>query len=158
MSWQGAMKIGSMSYTCGYCGSEIASELGYFNREARRFIYICHKCQKPTYLALSNDEQVPGPLFGTSISSIPEVSMKDLYEEARRAFSARSYTLVVMAFRTLLMHIAVARGAQAGLYYTEYVRFLDENHYTPPDSKDWVDHIRDQGNTANHQIVIMEKE
>jgi hypothetical protein len=35
---------------------------------------------------------------------------------------------------------------------------LEENHYLPPKGKDWMDHIRDKGNEANHEIVEMKKE
>ena len=52
------------------------------------------------------------------------------------------------------MHIAVAKGAAEGLNFTEYVDFLEKEHWTPRDSKEWVDEIRKKGNQANHKIVI----
>jgi hypothetical protein len=56
------------------------------------------------------------------------------------------------------MHIAVAKGAKAGKTFIEYVDYLADNHYVPPSSRDWVDHIRKKGNEANHEIVIMKSE
>ena len=56
------------------------------------------------------------------------------------------------------MHIAVAKGATPGGTFASYVDYLVSNHFTPPDAKDWVDHIRTQGNEATHEITIMKKE
>ena len=53
------------------------------------------------------------------------------------------------------MHVAVAKGATAGQTFASYVDYLSTNHYISPDAKDWVDHIRNKGNEANHEIVIM---
>ncbi|MBK9304696.1 MAG: DUF4145 domain-containing protein [bacterium] len=40
----------------------------------------------------------------------------------------------------------------------EYVQFLADNNYVPPDAKGWVDHIRKKGNEANHEITVMIRE
>lgn len=40
----------------------------------------------------------------------------------------------------------------------EAVNNLDQNGFIPKDCKPWVDHIRNKGNEANHEIVIMSKE
>lgn len=40
----------------------------------------------------------------------------------------------------------------------EYVEYLSDNHYIPPDGKEWVDQIRKKGNQANHEITLMTKE
>ena len=55
------------------------------------------------------------------------------------------------------MHIAVAQGAKASISFVEYVDYLVNNHFAPPNSKDWVDKIRSHGNEANHEIVIKKK-
>ena len=52
------------------------------------------------------------------------------------------------------MHIAVEQGAAENMSFREYVDYLDDNGYLPPKSKEWVDHIRDQGNEANHEIIV----
>ena len=56
--------------------------------------------------------------------------------------------------RKLLMHIAVEQGAEEGKSFVSYVEFLDENHWIPPNGKEWVDAIRKGGNEANHEIVV----
>jgi len=56
------------------------------------------------------------------------------------------------------MHIAVSKGAPAGDTFANYVQYLADKNFIPPDAKDWVDHIRTKGNEANHEIVIMTKD
>jgi hypothetical protein len=53
------------------------------------------------------------------------------------------------------MHIAVAQGAQANLTFKAYVDYLAASGYVPPGGKSWVDHIRDKGNEANHELVFV---
>ena len=54
----------------------------------------------------------------------------------------------------MLMHIAVAQGAAAGQNFVAYVNYLEGNHYSPPNSKSWIDKIRSHGNEAAHEIVV----
>ena len=56
------------------------------------------------------------------------------------------------------MNIAVSRGAKEGLRFVEYVEYLANNNYVPPDGKDWVAHIRGKGNEATHEIAMMQRE
>jgi hypothetical protein len=53
------------------------------------------------------------------------------------------------------MHIAVEKKAEPGKSFLEYVEYLADKGYVPPDGKGWVDHIRTKGNEANHEIKIM---
>ena len=53
------------------------------------------------------------------------------------------------------MHLAVEKGAPTGKSFLEYVEYLAQKGYVPPDGKGWVDHIRKKGNEANHEIKIM---
>lgn len=53
------------------------------------------------------------------------------------------------------MHIAVEVGASEGLNFIEYVKYLSDQGYVPPNGKQWVDHIRKKGNGANHEITLM---
>jgi hypothetical protein len=69
--------------------------------------------------------------------------------------TVNSFTSAVLTCRKLLMHIAVAKGAAPGKSFMEYVEYLDQKNYIPPDGKGWVDYIRKKGNEANHEIKIM---
>ena len=66
-----------------------------------------------------------------------------------------SFTAAVLLCRKLLMHIAVEKGAQENQSFLEYVNYLSQKGYVPPDGKGWVDHIRSKGNEANHEINTM---
>jgi len=56
------------------------------------------------------------------------------------------------------MHIAVDLGAKKNQGFTYYVEYLASNGYVPPNGKPWVDHIKDLGNEANHEIRLMTAE
>jgi hypothetical protein len=69
-----------------------------------------------------------------------------------------AYTAAAMCCRKLLMNVAVSEGAQKGRNFWQYVEYLaDEGHVTVR-AKKWVDHIRDKGNDANHEIKMMDRE
>jgi hypothetical protein len=104
------------------------------------------------------DSQFPGAKYGNEVENVSDVDIESLYEEARNCFSTNSFTATVLCCRKLLMHIAVDKGAGDGLRFIEYVEYLTDNHYVPPGSEGWVDHIRTKGNEANHEIIIMDKE
>jgi hypothetical protein len=78
-----------------------------------------------------------------------------LYDEARRCTAQSCFTAAVLLCRKMLMHIAVEKAAKEGLNFFEYVNFLSDKGYVPPDGKHWVDHIRKKGNEATHEIVLM---
>ncbi len=56
------------------------------------------------------------------------------------------------------MSVAVSQGAKEGLSFKAYVDFLASSGYVPPNGKAWVDHIRDRGNEANHEIKLTAKQ
>jgi transcription elongation factor Elf1 len=52
-SWCDLIPDISKKFKCGYCGSEISSQLGYqvrneYNIKSNQ-IYICHTCNQPSY-------------------------------------------------------------------------------------------------------------
>ena len=53
------------------------------------------------------------------------------------------------------MNIAVEQGGSEGLKFIEYVNYLSDKGYVPPNGKHWVDHIRKKGNEATHEIALM---
>src|SRR5215475_5716285 len=158
--WQHARVIEPLRFTCGYCDSFVGSDQGWtgLNNDTgdTSFIYLCPFCGSPTAF-VANVGQVPGASFGEPVDEIPDPLVDELYEEARRATSANCYTSVILCCRKLLMHIAVSLGAPEGKNFMEYVNYLNNNHYTPPKSEVWVDHIRKMGNDANHEINIGEQ-
>jgi hypothetical protein len=156
--WIDVSTIANTSFICGYCGESISSDKGYNARvgtTAHPFIYICHACNKPTFIA--EGKNTPSAALGNPVLRLPD-DISKIYEEIRSATSVNSYTAAVLAARKLLMHIAVEKGAAENKNFVDYVNYLETNHYTPPNSTSWVDRIRQLGNEANHDIVIMTKE
>jgi hypothetical protein len=72
--------------------------------------------------------------------------------------TVNSFTSAVLTCRKLLMHIAVEKGAPIGKSFLDYVEYLADKHYVPPDGMGWVDQIRKKGNEANHEIKIMSRD
>jgi hypothetical protein len=111
---------------------------------------MCPGCGKPTFWA-SNGNQTPGPRYGQDVEHLPpEVS--GLYDEARNCLAVHAHHAAVMIGRKILMHAAVAQGAEEGKRFVEYVDYLRDNNLVPPGSRAWVDEIREIGNDANHEI------
>lgn len=154
-NWDSLKSIGSRQFKCKYCGREVASRLGYFRGDNIRKIYICPNCANPTYF--NGPIQIPAPLLGNDVKELPEI-IKKLYEEIRDCTGIGAYTSAVLACRKLLMHIAVEQGAEKGKSFLEYIEYLATKGYVPPNGNIWVDHIREKGNEANHEIVLMNEE
>jgi len=159
VQWVNSSTLPSKRFTCGHCGGDITSNVGYEGNipsqpgHKKGQIYVCHNCDSPTYF--SNDgKQWPGAKLGSNVENLPK-DISDLHNEIRDATAASAYTAAVLAARKLLMHIAVELGAEEGKNFTVYVDYLVDNHYAPPNSKSWVDKIRLLGNEANHEIKIV---
>jgi len=163
MIWKNPVNLPSKDYKCGYCATSVASEKGYSaldgaQRSTIGYIYICHKCMKPTFFNYPDDTQTPGPIIGNPVKHIPIEEVDDLFYEAKSCFSIGAYTSSVMCCRKLLMNLSVSEGAEEGKSYADYVNYLNDNNYIPPGGKKWVDSIRKLGNEANHEIAFKSSE
>lgn len=56
------------------------------------------------------------------------------------------------------MYIAVHKMAPPDQTFKQYVTYLADNHYVPPDCKAMLDHIKDLGNSANHDIRVFTRD
>jgi hypothetical protein len=157
-AWNAHKNLAAHPYICAHCDRQVASDFGLTYQERgqavsdRILVRVCTYCNQPTYFV--NGTQFPGPAFGARVESLPG-NVAALYEETRQCTSAGASTAAVLVCRKILMHIAVDRGARAGLNFMDYVGYLADNGFVPPDGKGWVDHIRRKGNEANHEIVLM---
>jgi len=153
MPWQNAHGLNPKQYTCGHCGNLVASAVGFASNQHGYIIYLCPSCDQPTYF--SPGAAMPGVPFGSPVLHLP-ADVEALYSEARRCAAMSAYTAAVLLCRKLLMNISVSLGAKPGLKFVEYVEYLANAGYVPPNGKTWVDHIRNRGNEATHEISLME--
>ncbi|MCK4458549.1 MAG: DUF4145 domain-containing protein [Methanosarcinales archaeon] len=152
--------IKSRDFICGHCGLHLASQRGwdaYDKSDIVAHIYICHNCFQPTYFG-PDGKQIPGVAYGNPVHDIPDQYVESLYEEARNCTASNASTAAVLCCRKLLMNLAVSKGASEGQKFIEYVEYLSDKGFIPPDGRDWVDHIRKKGNEATHEIAIVERE
>ncbi len=158
-TWAGLQGIPNRNFTCGFCGAFVSSVSGINliqPPQGYHFggVYICTNCKGPNFFGPQG--QYPSPALGKSVEHVPD-DLNALYEEARRSTGQSCYIGAVLLCRKILMHIAVEVGAQEGLSFIEYVKYLSDQGYVPPNGKKWVDHIRKKGNEANHEISIMKQ-
>lgn len=163
VSFQHEQNIPAREYTCGWCGRFVAAATGWVgtNEQAGpgfpRFHYIalCPNCRNPTYLVGSG--QYPRVKPGEEVEHLPD-DVAALYREARDSAGSNNHTAAVLIGRKLLMHVAVEKGAEKNRQFGYYVGWLAEEGIVTADMKDWVDEIRELGNDANHEIVLMESD
>ena len=159
-NWRQLQDLKNCAFICGFCNTKVSSVKGYKLGRGQDAsgaqvgaIYICPNCGGPIFFATDN-RKFPSPSFGNSVQHVP-TELNELYEEARRCTGENCHTASVLLCRKMLMNIAVSQGAKEGLKFIEYVNYLSENGYTPPNGKHWVDHIRKKGNEATHEIALM---
>lgn len=159
MRWGNVEGITSKKYMCGYCGSIVASAIGYLTQDSpnghQAYIYVCPHCERPTFMHINH--QIPGISPGNEVGNLPE-DIAALYKEACQSVSVNSYTASVLACRKLLMNIAVNHGAKEGATFVSYIEHLANAGFVPPNGLGWVDHIRSKGNEATHEIRLMNKD
>jgi hypothetical protein len=125
LAWSNAQRIESKKFTCGFCDSMVASDVGYFGKDAGgRVLATVHVCPHCTLLSLfAGKNQVPGPKFGAPVERLPG-QVEPLYGEVRRAMAVSAYTVAVLGCRKILAHVAVDQGAKEGLNFLKYVDYL----------------------------------
>lgn len=154
-NWKDLFRIDPFNYKCGYCGLEVGSNQGYpYSGDHNVAIYICPSCGQPTFVNYSY--LTPGSSYGSEISNLP-VTVESIYNEARSSYKVGAYTAVILICRKVLMNVAIDRGANPNLKYIEYVDYLLNEGYVPSKSKQWIDDIRKEGNSATHDETSKNK-
>jgi hypothetical protein len=160
ISWSNTSNLQEVGYVCGYCGHRAATNRGFAANDDpgnNYHIYICSFCTQPTFFNKKSGRRTPDVSFGSPIEHLPD-AVESVYEEARRCMSVSAYTAVALLCRKLLMHVAVEKGAKERDTFKHYVEYLAANHWTPPESDDWVNTLKDKGGDATHQIVATTRE
>ena len=165
---QGNNKV-TKTYFCPYCETLVSGKIhnevrckGYspvygLIDESEYLILECPSCNKPTIYNIKTRTTSPNGQILRKLNNIPE-NLKILYEEVGNCISSECYTSAVMMARTILMYIAIDKGADKNKSFQFYVNYISDEGYIPPDGKSWVDKIRQMGNEANHDLKIFKKE
>ena len=159
----------SKSYECGYCGHKLSTRIGWFAQTDRYpygflpersfiHVYICTHCGCPTTFCV--DQQIPSPATGQDFDATDKTEdvqvIVELYNEAREALRHDAPSCATLMFRKILMHIAVAEGAKAGLNFVQYVTYLKDQNVVGRPLYGLLDTIKQRGNDENHQLVRAE--
>jgi len=162
INWQGWSSskniLPSKEIICGFCGKSVVMHSGYhnINNSPPSYIYICPNCGRPTFFF--EGDQHPGPLLGREISSLPD-DIEYIYKEIRDDMKNTSYTSAVLLGRKLIMHLAVnIAEAQKGLSFVEYVKYLKDSHYLPPNGERILNFMKKLGNEQNHELKVGSKD
>lgn len=162
--WNDVKHIQTREWQCGFCGREVASNRGWnatnFSGHSGQetvtaYVAICPRCDVPSIIGAGpNGASIPASKFGERVIDLPD-DIATLYEEARHAVTSGAPNSAALSCRKILMHVGVEKGADIGQNFISYVNYLSENGYVPPDAREWIDEIREHGNDANHEIVLI---
>ena len=156
-NWRNAEHLSSKRYTCGYCGETVGSSYGYTlnYHNGDIAIYLCPYCGRPSFM--EDNVIIPGSTYGQTITNLPD-TVQSLYDEARNSYQAGAFTGVILICRKILANVAVYYGAEDGQRFVKYVDYLVENGYVPEKSREWIDKIRTEGNSATHDQTAKNKD
>lgn len=158
-------EYGTKALTCPWCGYHTDSiKIAEFHEEYVSCSYKslfkicqCTNCFRPIIHDWIKDSTIPYRCEFDDIPNMPDNDISKLYKEVRDAHSIGAYTCSVTTCRTLLSHIAVEEGAEEGLNFVKYVRYIEETCLPPCMKKEWLDDIRKSGNECIHELKIADE-
>lgn len=109
----------------------------------------CPQCGRGS---VQNDETIPPSQTFSDVDGLP-VDIASLYDEARASFKAQAYTGCEILCRSILMGVAVDKGAKGNKNFADYVDYLDRSGYVTPPLKKMANTIRENGNKAAHEVI-----
>jgi hypothetical protein len=161
LAWQNILSQKAKTYHCHFCGNKVGSEKGWYATTGYTsvfgHIFVCPSCQRPTFFE-PDGKQIPAPRIGNAVKGITDEGVEALYNEARDCTIIGANTAAVLLARKLLMNVAVQHGAQPGKTFVEYIDYLADNGFVPPNGRAWVDQIRKKGNEATHEIPQIDQQ
>lgn len=152
----------TFDFTCGHCGKHtsgpVIAETVDLDTHVHFVRYLCcTSCKKGSIWLnseLGPDETaivIPGNKIGISLQGLPK-NINDIFEEARSCFSVNSYLAVEMLCRKILYCVAVDKGSDKKISFSESLDYLGSQGYITPPMKSWVELIRKNGNSSNHDL------
>ena len=146
----------TIDYQCGYCETLVGSQRGMVATGHGVFAVICPSCGCISMVGM-NGYQSPGEAYGNHVENLPD-DVKYLYDETRDCYKTEAYTGAILIARKCLANVAVDLGAEDGKSFVSYVDYLSKNGYIAPKSRNWVDEIRKEGNSATHNRASKNKD
>lgn len=150
----------STSWICFFCGERVAGlpkgwRIVTSSNRHLGWVRICNACNFPTFFLANDKPALQGP-YGRPLRRVPDDSRR-VYDEARQCCSIEAYSAAVLLCRKLLVHIAhdlqPESPKERRQTFAQYIDWLNDNGYIPPNGKGWVDWLKDRGNAENHEIV-----
>jgi hypothetical protein len=164
-TWEPIRKrdIAAKTITCPYCGVRVqaSSTTRIVDTATGAIKYQIHKCPEcfmPVIIGLDGKIIPQSQLLPYEDIRFLPPNVEKLYNECRKCFLNECYHSVIMVSRTLLMYIAVDKGADVGKRFVEYIDFLEVNGYIGSQNKAWVDKIRKIGNKYTHEMGMATQE
>ncbi len=154
--------LGPIDWTCGFCSQSVGEDQGWRAVDAEGHhvaaIRICRRCRRPTFFEIAQPP-FPEPLPGEAIPHVPE-PVNGMYEEARACVRAGAHRSAALACRTTLMYIATQLNGEQRIEggFQANIKWLFDNHWIPPNGRAWVEHIREKGNDATHEVMTPDPE
>ncbi len=143
---------------CGHCGNRVSGAVvAWINRHDTVMVRwlrctICHLGSVENNFVIS-----PPTAGGEPVEGLPD-DVGRAYAEARACLTVGAYTACELMCRKILMHVAVAKGAEEGESFADYVTYIQGEGYITPPMVPWVDEIRRRGNLATHEIPAVERQ
>ena len=174
--WDNLITTGSYfkEFICGFCTTRNASTEGYLIKTGNNKhhnvtnikknqcgVFICNSCKKPNYFDIEL-LQFPTPDSFKQIKHLPE-DIEIMYREAINCYKYNAPNACLMVCRKILLHIVddfnsklpeAQQKKVEKLNFLSCIDFIIEQNIVSINIARTVDHIRVEGNEANHRINI----
>lgn len=147
-----------LHYTCAHCGNSVGGAVVATHKDPHGYTVRwlqCPTCAEPSAMD-SRGTIHPGARYGPAIAGLP-ADVERAYAEVRACMSVEAFGSAELMCRSILMHVAVDKGAEEGNSFSDYIDYLMTQGYVTPPMKGWVDLIRQHGNRASHDIAPVDR-
>jgi endogenous inhibitor of DNA gyrase (YacG/DUF329 family) len=145
------------TFPCPYCNVTVQTQAHTRIIDAtlgsiKYHIYKCPHCSMPVTIG-QHGEIIPPKMF-LPFQDIPYLpkTIENMFAECRKSFSNECFYSVIMVARSLIMRVAIDKGAEPHLRFISYVDYLENNGYISPHNRAWVDKVRVLGNHFIHDV------
>jgi hypothetical protein len=142
---------------CPYCATRVRAESDtrIFDTDSGSIKYHIHKCPEcfmPIIIGLDGNIIPQSQVLPFEDVRYLPVRIEKLYNECRKSYGNECFHATIMVARSLLMHVAVDKGATSNLKFIQYIDYLETEGYISKHNRNWVDKIRITGNQYIHEL------